>query len=83
MEQDFFCATSPRRKCQPSISLLPICGYGDIAAGQLGASAHADYGMITLLSQKDIGGLEVQDAFVVLIDLVSSRSVLGLLVAQR
>lgn len=28
--------------------------------------------MITLLSQKDIGGHEVQDAFVVVIDLVSS-----------
>jgi len=27
--------------------------------------------MITLLSQKNIDGLEVQDAFVVLIDLVS------------
>jgi isopenicillin N synthase-like dioxygenase len=62
MEQDFFVQYHQGENVSLRLLYYPSSGIDDIAAGQLGAGAHTDYGMITLLFQKDIGGLEVQDA---------------------
>lgn len=62
MDQDFFVRYHQGENVSLRLLYYPSSGINDIAAGQLGAGAHTDYGMITLLFQKDIGGLEVQDA---------------------
>jgi len=61
MDQDFFVQYHRGENVSLRLLYYPSSGIDDIAAGQLGAGAHTDYGMMTLLFQKDIGGLEVQD----------------------
>jgi isopenicillin N synthase-like dioxygenase len=61
MEQDFFVQYHQGENVSLRLLYYPSSGVDDISEGQLGAGAHTDYGMITLLFQKDIGGLEVQD----------------------
>lgn len=61
MDQDFFVQYHQGENVSLRLLYYPSSGIDDIAVGQLGAGAHTDYGMITLLFQKDIGGLEVQD----------------------
>lgn len=62
MERDFFVQYHQGENVSLRLLYYPSSGIDAIASGQLGAGAHTDYGMITLLFQKDIGGLEVQDA---------------------
>jgi len=61
MDQDFFVQFHQGENVSLRLLYYPSSVVDDIAVGQLGAGAHTDYGMITLLFQKDIGGLEVQD----------------------
>jgi isopenicillin N synthase-like dioxygenase len=61
MDRDFFVQYHQGENVSLRLLYYPSSGIDDIAVGQLGAGAHTDYGMITLLFQKDIGGLEVQD----------------------
>lgn len=62
MDQDYFVQYHQGENVSLRLLYYPSSGIGEIEAGQLGAGAHTDYGMITLLFQKDVGGLEVQDA---------------------
>ena len=62
MEKDFFVQYHQGENVSLRLLYYPSSGVDDIAVGQLGAGAHTDYGMITLLFQKDIGGLEVRGA---------------------
>jgi isopenicillin N synthase-like dioxygenase len=61
IDQDFFVQYHQGENISLRLLYYPSAGVEDIEVGQLGAGAHSDYGMITLLFQKDIGGLEVQD----------------------
>jgi isopenicillin N synthase-like dioxygenase len=61
VDRDFFVQYHQGENVSLRLLYYPSSGIDDIAVGQLGAGAHTDYGMITLLFQKDIGGLEVQD----------------------
>jgi isopenicillin N synthase-like dioxygenase len=61
LEQDFFVQYHQGENVSLRLLYYPSSGIDDVAEGQLGAGAHTDYGMITLLFQNDIGGLEVQD----------------------
>lgn len=62
VEPDFFVRYHGGENASLRLLFYPDRGVDSIEAGQLGAGAHTDYGMITLLFQRDIGGLEVQDA---------------------
>lgn len=59
---DFFVNAHNGENVSLRLLYYPSSGVDSIQTGQLGAGAHTDYGMITLLFQRDIGGLEVQDA---------------------
>jgi len=61
-DRDFFVHYHGGESVSLRYLYYPSTGVSHIQGGQLGAGAHTDYGMITLLFQKDIGGLEVQDA---------------------
>ena len=61
LEQDFFVQYHQGENVSLRLLYYPSSGIDDVAEGQLGAGAHTDYGMITLLFQNDIGGLELQD----------------------
>jgi len=62
VDREFFVQYHQGENVSLRLLYYPSSGIEQIATGQLGAGAHTDYGMITLLFQQDIGGLEVQDA---------------------
>ena len=61
LEKDFFVRYHQGENVSLRLLHYPSSGVDELTAGQLGAGAHTDYGMITLLFQRDVGGLEVQD----------------------
>lgn len=62
VEAEFFVRHHQGENVSLRLLYYPSSGINTVKEGQLGAGAHTDYGMITLLFQKDIGGLEVLDA---------------------
>ncbi len=61
-DDDYFVKAHTGENVTLRLLYYPAAGVDSVAPGQLGAGAHTDYGMITLLFQRDVGGLEVQDA---------------------
>lgn len=62
VDDDFFVQYHQGENVSLRLLYYPSTGVDGIESEQLGAGEHTDYGMITLLFQKDVGGLEVQDA---------------------
>ena len=62
LEQDFFVRYHNGENCTLRLLYYPNSGVDKIQESQLGAGEHTDYGLLTLLFQDDVGGLEVLDA---------------------
>ena len=61
-EPDFFQRCHHGENVTMRLLHYPAYDPATVAPRQLGAGAHTDYGLLTLLFQQDIPGLEVQDA---------------------
>lgn len=61
VERDFFVQYFKGENVTLRFLYYPDSGVEPSSPDQLGAGAHTDYGVITLLFQDDVGGLEVQD----------------------
>ncbi|MEL6950938.1 MAG: 2OG-Fe(II) oxygenase family protein [Pseudomonadota bacterium] len=61
-EPDFFRRCHHGENVTMRLLHYPAYDLATVAPRQLGAGAHTDYGLLTLLFQQDIPGLEVQDA---------------------
>lgn len=62
VEEDFFVEKHQGENVTLRLLYYPDSGVDKIEESQLGAGAHTDYGLLTLLFQDDVGGLEVSDA---------------------
>ena len=62
LEQDFFVKFHNGENVTLRLLYYPATGVDQIQEAQLGAGEHTDYGLLTLLFQDDVGGLEVLDA---------------------
>ncbi len=60
VERDFFVALHTGENVTMRYLHYPSTGF-DVADAQMGAGAHTDYGVVTLLFQDQIGGLQLQD----------------------
>ncbi|MBO6564286.1 MAG: isopenicillin N synthase family oxygenase [Pseudomonadales bacterium] len=61
-EKEFFVQYHSGENVSLRFLYYPAAGVTEIEHEQLGAGAHTDYGMITLLFQQGVAGLEVQDS---------------------
>lgn len=61
LEPEFFVKYHNGENCTLRLLYYPATGVNEIQDSQLGAGAHTDYGLLTLLFQDDVGGLEVLD----------------------
>jgi isopenicillin N synthase-like dioxygenase len=62
LEQDFFVRYHNGENYTLRLLYYPAVGVDEVQDMQLGAGEHTDYGLLTLLFQDDVGGLEVLDA---------------------
>jgi isopenicillin N synthase-like dioxygenase len=62
VDEDFFVNKHRGENVTLRLLYYPDTGVDEIAESQLGAGEHTDYGLLTLLFQDDVGGLEVSDA---------------------
>lgn len=62
LEQEFFVDCHSGENVTLRLLHYPAVDKDHIEDRQLGAGAHTDYGLLTLLFQDDVGGLEVQSA---------------------
>ena len=62
LEQEFFVRYHNGENCTLRLLYYPDSGVDKVQESQLGAGAHTDYGLLTLLFQDDVGGLEVLDS---------------------
>ncbi len=60
LDQEYFVRCHSGENVTLRLLYYPAGGPDEIQTGQLGAGAHTDYGLLTLLFQDDVGGLEVQ-----------------------
>lgn len=60
-EEEFFVDCHEGDNVTLRLLHYPVCDENTLVEEQLGAGAHTDYGMITLLFQDGVEGLEVQD----------------------
>lgn len=61
VEQEFFVDCHRGENISLRLLCYPASEAYSVKRGQLGAGVHTDYGMLTLLFQNGIGGLQVQD----------------------
>ena len=61
VDEDFFVSKHLGENVTLRLLYYPDSGVDEVAESQLGAGEHTDYGLLTLLFQDDVGGLEVSD----------------------
>jgi len=61
LDPDFFVQHHNGENITLRLLYYPASGVHEVGEAQMGAGAHTDYGLLTLLFQDDVGGLEVLD----------------------
>jgi isopenicillin N synthase-like dioxygenase len=61
LDEDFFVRCHSGENVTLRLLYYPATGVDHIAPGQMGAGAHTDYGLLTMLFQDQVGGLQVLD----------------------
>ena len=61
VDSDFFTASHSGENVSLRLLHYPATNSADLQPDQLGAGEHTDYGLLTLLFQHEVGGLEVLD----------------------
>lgn len=70
LERDYFTRAHSGENVTLRLLHYPSSGIPDPEPSQMGAGAHTDYGFLTLLFQRDVGGLQVADKNGVWIDVL-------------